>query len=48
VPFPLLTDWTDRCIAVIHAEMQQIWALVADGTPIKIYPVWSLADNLAG
>lgn len=47
-PFHLLTDWKDGYIAVTNAEMQQIWALVPDGTPIEIYPVWSLVDNLAG
>ena len=32
----LLADWTDGCIAVTNADMQQIWALVPDGTPITI------------
>jgi murein L,D-transpeptidase YafK len=31
-------DWTDGCIAVTDAEMDQIWDLVADGTPIEIRP----------
>ncbi|MFW6258576.1 MAG: L,D-transpeptidase family protein [Halochromatium sp.] len=31
-------DWTDGCIAVGNAEMDEIWALVADGTPITILP----------
>ncbi|TIN27945.1 MAG: hypothetical protein E5Y31_11875 [Mesorhizobium sp.] len=31
-----LVDWTDGCIAVTDSEMDEIWALVADGTPIKI------------
>lgn len=29
-------DWTNGCIAVTNAEMQQIWSLVPDGTPIEI------------
>ncbi|MFO7994475.1 MAG: L,D-transpeptidase family protein [Marinobacter sp.] len=31
-------DWTDGCIAVSNEEMDEIWQLVADGTPIKIVP----------
>ena len=31
-------DWTDGCIAVTNAEMDQIWATVPDGTPIDIRP----------
>jgi murein L,D-transpeptidase YafK len=31
-------DWTDGCIAVSDAEMDEIWDLVRDGTPIKIEP----------
>ncbi|HNE02778.1 MAG TPA: L,D-transpeptidase family protein [Plasticicumulans sp.] len=31
-------DWTDGCIAVTNDEMDEIWALVADGTPIEIRP----------
>ncbi len=31
-------DWTDGCIAVNNQEMQEIWALVDDGTPISIWP----------
>ncbi|EJM98501.1 L,D-transpeptidase family protein [Phyllobacterium sp. YR531] len=33
-----LIDWTDGCIAVTNPEMDEIWALVQDGTPIEIYP----------
>ena len=29
-------DWTDGCIAVTDAEMDEIWDAVADGTPIEI------------
>jgi murein L,D-transpeptidase YafK len=32
-------DWTDGCIAVgSNAEMEEIWRLVRDGTPITILP----------
>jgi murein L,D-transpeptidase YafK len=31
-------DWTDGCIAVTNTEMEEIWQLVADGTPIEIRP----------
>jgi murein L,D-transpeptidase YafK len=29
-------DWTDGCVAVTNAEMDEIWRAVADGTPIEI------------
>lgn len=31
-------DWTDGCIAVTNAEMEEIYAMVRDGTPIAIRP----------
>ncbi len=31
-------DWTDGCIAVTDNEMDEIWELVPDGTPIEIRP----------
>lgn len=31
-------DWTDGCIAVSNAEIEELWAAVADGTPIEIRP----------
>lgn len=31
-------DWTDGCIAVTNEDMSEIWQLVADNTPIEIYP----------
>ena len=34
----LLADWTDGCIGVTNAEMDQIWDAVPDGTPIEIRP----------
>jgi murein L,D-transpeptidase YafK len=30
------TDWTDGCIAVTNEEIEEIFAMVADGTPIEI------------
>jgi murein L,D-transpeptidase YafK len=33
-----LKDWTDGCIAVTNDEIDEIWAAVADGTPIEIRP----------
>lgn len=31
-------DWTNGCIAVKNAEMDEIWIAVRDGTPIRILP----------
>jgi len=31
-------DWTDGCIAVSNRDMEEIWHLVKDGTPIEIRP----------
>jgi murein L,D-transpeptidase YafK len=31
-------DWTDGCVAVTNAEMDEIWELVQDGTAIEIRP----------
>ncbi len=31
-------DWTDGCIAVSNADIEEIWALVKNGTPIEIKP----------
>lgn len=31
-------DWTDGCISVTNAEMDEIWGMVDDGTPIVILP----------
>lgn len=33
-----LVDWTDGCIAVTNAEMDEIWRAVPTGTPIEILP----------
>ena len=37
-PLHRLFDWTDGCIAVTNAEMDQIWQSVALGTPVVIEP----------
>jgi murein L,D-transpeptidase YafK len=34
----LAKDWTDGCIAVTDQEIEEIWSLVADGTPVEIRP----------
>jgi len=31
-------DWTDGCIAVNNQEIEEIWRLVKNGTPIEILP----------
>jgi murein L,D-transpeptidase YafK len=31
-------DWTEGCIAVTNEEMDEIWSLVDNGTPIRILP----------
>ena len=33
-----LHDWTDGCIAVTNDEIEEIWRVVKDGTPIEIKP----------
>ncbi|WP_237154066.1 L,D-transpeptidase family protein [Oryzibacter oryziterrae] len=33
-----LADWTNGCIAVTNSEMDEIWRVVDDGTPIDILP----------
>ena len=32
------SDWTLGCIAVTNEEIEEIWSLVPDGTPIEIRP----------
>lgn len=32
----LAYDWTDGCIALSNAEIEELWRLVPDGTPIEI------------
>ncbi|OQA33844.1 MAG: L,D-transpeptidase catalytic domain [Betaproteobacteria bacterium ADurb.Bin341] len=36
--FHWLADWTNGCIAVSNAEIEEIWRVVPDGTPIEIHP----------
>jgi murein L,D-transpeptidase YafK len=31
-------DWTDGCIALSNAEIEELWQQVPDGTPIEIRP----------
>ena len=31
-------DWTRGCVAVTDAEIEEIWRLVPDGTPVEIRP----------
>ena len=31
-------DWTAGCIAVMNREMEDVYAMVQDGTPVFIYP----------
>jgi murein L,D-transpeptidase YafK len=33
-----LMNWTDGCIAVTNDEMDEIWRVVRDGSPIEIRP----------
>ncbi|MEP2873950.1 MAG: L,D-transpeptidase family protein [Parasphingorhabdus sp.] len=35
---PIASDWTDGCIALSNAEIQQIWNVVPDGAVITIQP----------
>jgi murein L,D-transpeptidase YafK len=36
--FHRLRDWTLGCIAVTNREIEEIWRVVPDGTPIEIRP----------
>lgn len=31
-------DWTDGCVALGNAEIEEVWRLVPDGTPVMIKP----------
>lgn len=31
-------DWTDGCVAVTDHEIEEIWLLVDNGTPVEIWP----------
>jgi murein L,D-transpeptidase YafK len=35
---PIARDWTDGCIALSNAEIEQLWKVVPDGTKITIRP----------
>ena len=37
-PGEAMIDWTNGCIAVTNADMDEIWARVPDGTPVEIRP----------
>lgn len=37
-PLHRQVDWTDGCIAVTNAEIDEIWSLVPAGTPVEIRP----------
>ncbi len=37
-PLHRLSDWTRGCIAVTNDEIEEIWRVVPDGTPIEIRP----------
>lgn len=32
----IASDWTDGCIAVSNAEIEKLWSMIADDTPIRI------------
>lgn len=34
----ILRDWTEGCVAVTNAEIEEIWRLVSDGVPVQINP----------
>jgi len=31
-------DWTDGCIALTNAQIEELWQIVPNGTPIEIRP----------
>ena len=37
-PLHRQTDWTDGCVAVTDAEIEEIWKLVPVGTKVEIHP----------
>lgn len=37
-PMHRLMDWTDGCVGVTNAEMEEIWRAVPVGTPIELRP----------
>lgn len=41
-------DWTLGCIAVTNPEIEQIWQLVPDGTPVEILPAIAAKKDTKG
>jgi hypothetical protein len=37
-PAHRLRDWTEGCIAVTDAEIEEIWCMVPNGTRVEIRP----------
>lgn len=37
-PLHRMWDWTNGCVAVTNFEIEEIWSLVRNGTPIHIMP----------
>jgi murein L,D-transpeptidase YafK len=37
-PLHRMWDWTNGCVAVTNSEIEEIWSLVRNGTPIHIMP----------
>lgn len=37
-PGRMFGDWTDGCIALTNEEIEELWQIVPDGTPIEIRP----------
>jgi L,D-peptidoglycan transpeptidase YkuD (ErfK/YbiS/YcfS/YnhG family) len=31
-------DWTEGCVAVTNEEIDEVWPIVARGTPVEIRP----------
>lgn len=36
--YHIIDDWTEGCIAITNEEMDELWVLVKDNTPIEIFP----------
>ena len=36
--FHRLHDWTAGCVALTDEEMEELWRVTADGTPVEIRP----------
>ena len=33
-----LRDWTDGCVALTDAEIEEVWRRAPNGTPVRINP----------